>query len=95
LSDYLKSIAGWNSDGSLGLHWMERDMGNTLRSLNGYAIAPSQSRKIARYVRVTFPEPGKIILRIGPGDHTSDNWEIDREQLRSIILDGMPELLKW
>jgi hypothetical protein len=55
--------------------------------------APPITRQ-ARFLRVTFPEPGKILLNIGPGDHSVDRWEISEEQLRLFILDAMPNLLK-
>jgi hypothetical protein len=48
--------------------------------------------QIARYVRLTFPEPGKIILRVGPGDHTEQLFQISRESLRGIVLDAIPFL---
>jgi hypothetical protein len=47
----------------------------------------------AHYIRLTFPEPGKIVLAIGPGDHTCQFWELSREQLCELVLDAMPELL--
>jgi len=95
LSDYLKSIAGWNLDGSLGLHWMERDMANGAASVSGYATArcASQHPTQARFLRLTF-DANQIILKVGPGDHTVDEWQIDKNQLRSLILDGLPWLLK-
>lgn len=48
----------------------------------------------ARFFRLTFPEPGKILLKIGPGDHTVQVWELSRDQLRGLVLDAIPELLR-
>lgn len=95
MCDYLKSIAGWNLDGSLGLHWMERDMANGVRSVNGSVIAlcPDQSVKTARYFRIVF-HGKQAILKIGPGDHTVQEWELDKDQLRGLVLDALPELLR-
>lgn len=92
----MKSATTWLSDGSLGPHWMDVDMVNGASSASGYVIVPlpSQSVKTARYFRITFPERGKILLKIGPGDHSVQEWELDRDQLRSLVLDAMPELLK-
>ncbi len=50
--------------------------------------------KEARYFRITFPEPGKILLTVGPGDHTTQVFELNKNQLRGLILDALPELLK-
>lgn len=50
--------------------------------------------KQARFLRLTFPEPGKILLNIGPGDHTTQAWELSKDQLRGLVLDAMPELLR-
>jgi hypothetical protein len=49
---------------------------------------------VARYVSLTFPEPGKIILKVGPGDHSVQTFEITESQLKCIILDAMPNLLR-
>lgn len=49
---------------------------------------------IARYVRITFPEPGKILLKVGPGDHTVQVFEINEDQLKNLVLDAMPKLLR-
>jgi hypothetical protein len=48
----------------------------------------------ARFFRITFPERGKIILNIGPGDHTAERWELNKDQLRCLVLDAIPELLR-
>ena len=47
----------------------------------------------ARYLRLAIPEPGNLLLKIGPGDHTVQVFKITREQLRELVLDAMPELL--
>ncbi len=49
---------------------------------------------MARYVSLTFPEPGKIILKIGPGDHSVQTFELEESALRMIVLDAMPKLLR-
>ena len=43
--------------------------------------------------RLVF-ENGKPIVRVGFGDHTCIDYEITFDQLRGMILDAMPELLK-
>lgn len=48
----------------------------------------------ARFFRLTFPEPGKIVLKVGPGDHTVQAFELSKDQLRGLVLDAMPELLR-
>lgn len=57
--------------------------------------APSERGDVvvARYISLTFPEPGKIVLKVGPGDHTVQTFELSREQLRILLLDGLPVLL--
>lgn len=49
---------------------------------------------MARYVSLTFPEPGKIILKIGPGDHTCQTFQIEESALKGIVRDAMPKLLR-
>lgn len=61
---------------------------------SGFASVQSSAPKTARFFRLTFPEQGKIRLKIGPGDHTVQEWELDKDQLRGLVLDAMPELLK-
>jgi hypothetical protein len=34
------------------------------------------------------------MLSIGPGDHTVQRWEISVDELKGLILDGMPILLR-
>lgn len=61
---------------------------------SGYASVQSSAPKTARFFRLVFPEPGKIRLKIGPGDHTLQEWELSKEQLKGLVQDAMPELLK-
>jgi len=70
-------------------------MVNGARSVSGCATVQCANRQ-ARFLSITFPERGQIApitLKIGPGDHTCDRWEIDRDQLRLIVLDSLPWLL--
>lgn len=62
--------------------------------LNGFASAQSSAPKTARFFRLTFPEQGKIRLKIGPGDHTLQEWELSKEQLKGLVQDALPELLR-
>lgn len=61
--------------------------------LNGFASAQSSAPKTARFFRITFPEPGKPMLNIGPGDHTVQRWNLSMDEIRGLVLDCMPELL--
>lgn len=61
---------------------------------SGYASVRSSDPKTARFFRITFPEKGKPVLNVGPGDHTVQRWELDMDQLRGLVLDAMPELLR-
>jgi hypothetical protein len=45
------------------------------------------------FFRITFPERGKPVLSIGPGDHTVQRWELTMEDLRGLVKDVLPELL--
>ena len=47
----------------------------------------------ARSFRVTF-EDGKPFLSVGPGDHTVIRYALTWDQVRGLVLDAMPELLK-
>lgn len=49
--------------------------------------------KTSRFFRITFPERGKPVLNIGPGDHTVDRWNLSMEEIRGLVLDCLPELL--
>ena len=68
-------------------------MGNGAVSVNGFATARQSPRGEARYFRISF-EGHKAILRIGPGDHTAQTFELTRDQLKGLVLDAMPELLR-
>lgn len=51
------------------------------------------TEKRAEYLRLTFPDPNRYVISIGPGDHTAERWEISLDQLRSLVLDAMPKVL--
>lgn len=61
---------------------------------SGFASVRSSDQKTARFFRITVPEPGKYVLNVGPGDHTIQRWELDKDQLRGLVLDALPELLR-
>lgn len=67
---------------------------NIHSSLNGFASANQSDPKTARFFRITFPEKGQPVLNIGPGDHTCQRWHLSMDDLRGLVLDSMPELLK-
>ncbi len=67
---------------------------STASQLSGFASVQSSAPKTARFFRITFPEPGKPVLNIGPGDHTCQRWVLSMDDLRGLVLDSMPELLK-
>lgn len=58
------------------------------------ALPSERGCVVARYVSLTFPEPGKIILKIGPGDHTVQTFELEESQLRCIVRDAVSKLLR-
>jgi hypothetical protein len=60
---------------------------------SGYASVQSSDPKTARFFRITFPEKGKPMLNIGPGDHTVQRWHLSMEEIRGLVLDCLPELL--
>jgi len=60
---------------------------------SGYASVQSSDPKTARFFRITFPENGKPMLNIGPGDHTCQRWQLSMDDLRGLVLDCLPELL--
>ena len=62
--------------------------------LSGFASVQSSAPKSAKFFRLTEPAPGKLMLSIGPGDHTVQRWEISVDELKGLILDGMPILLR-
>jgi hypothetical protein len=47
----------------------------------------------AKCVRLTFQD-GKAFLCVGPGDHTVIRYAMTWDQVRGLVLDAMPELLK-
>lgn len=63
--------------------------------MNGSVIAlcPDQDVKAARFFRIVF-HGKRAILKIGPGDHTVQEWELSKDQLRGLVLDALPELLR-
>ncbi len=67
---------------------------STASQLNGFASAQSSDPKTARFFRITFPERGKPVLNIGPGDHTVQRWELSMEDLKGLVKDCLPELLR-
>ena len=66
----------------------------TTSPLNGFASANSSDPKTARFFRITFPERGKPVLNIGPGDHTVQRWQLDMDDIKGLVRDCIPELLK-
>jgi hypothetical protein len=60
---------------------------------SGFASVQSSDPKTARFFRITFPEKGKPVLNIGPGDHTVQRWQLSMEEIRGLVLDCLPELL--
>ncbi len=67
---------------------------NLAAQLSGFASVQSSDPKSAKFFRLTEPERGKLMLSIGPGDHTVQRWEISIDELKGLILDGMPILLR-
>ncbi len=67
---------------------------NSVSPLNGFASATRSDPQTARFFRITFPEKGKPVLNIGPGDHTCQRWVLSMDDLKGLVLDSMPELLK-
>lgn len=67
---------------------------NSVSPLNGFASVQSSDLKTARFFRITFPERGKPVLNVGPGDHTVQRWHLTMDDLRGLVLDAMPELLR-
>lgn len=67
---------------------------STASQLSGFASAQSSDPKTARFFRITFPERGKPVLNIGPGDHTVQRWELSMEDLKGLVKDCLPELLR-
>ncbi len=67
---------------------------NSQSRLNGFASANQSAPQDARFFRITFPERGKPVLNIGPGDHTVQRWNLSMDEIRMLVLDCMPELLE-
>ena len=67
---------------------------STASPLNGFASVQSSDPKIARFFRITFPEKGKPMLNVGPGDHTMQRWQLNMDEIRLLVLDCLPELLR-
>ncbi len=65
----------------------------TALPLSGFASVQSSDPKTARFFRITFPERGKPVLNIGPGDHTVQRWHLSMEDLKGLVKDALPELL--
>ena len=78
-----------NSNGDLGVCTL-----NLHSPLSGFESIQSSDPKTARFFRITFPERGKIILRIGPGDHTVQQWELTPDDIKGLVRDCIPELLR-
>lgn len=66
---------------------------NTHSSLSGFASANQSGPQTARFFRITFPEKGKPVLNIGPGDHSVQRWNLTMEDLKGLVKDVLPELL--
>jgi hypothetical protein len=67
---------------------------NTHSPLSGFASVQSSDPKTARFFTITFPERGKPVLSIGPGDHTCQRWHLTMDDLKSLVRDSLPELLR-
>lgn len=69
-------------------------MALTLQRSPGFQLNIEDSGSVeARFFRLTFPGD-KILLIVGPGDHTAQVWELTQDQLRGLVLDAMPKLLR-
>lgn len=66
---------------------------NLVSPLNGFASVQSGAPQTARFFRITFPEKGKPMLNIGPGDHTCQRWHLSMDDLKGLVKDCLPELL--
>ena len=69
-------------------------MTSTVSRLSGFASANQSDPQTARFFRITFPEKGKPVLNIGPGDHTCQRWHLSMEDLKGLVQDSLPELLR-
>jgi hypothetical protein len=66
----------------------------TASPLSGFASANQSDPQTARFFRITFPEKGKPVLNIGPGDHTCQRWHLSMDDLKALVRDALPELLR-
>ena len=67
---------------------------NIHSSLSGFASVNRPDPQTARFFRITFPEHGKPTLKIGPGDHTSQTWLLSMDDVKMLVRDCLPELLR-
>ena len=67
---------------------------NMQSQLSGFASANQSAPQNARFFRITFPAQGKILLKIGPGDHTIQQWELTPDDIKGLVKDCLPELLR-
>ena len=67
---------------------------NMQSPLSGFASANQSAPQNARFFRITFPAQGKILLKIGPGDHTIQQWELTPDDIKGLVKDCLPELLR-
>ena len=67
---------------------------NIASPLSGFASASRSDPQTARFFRITFPSPDKILLKIGPGDHTVQTWVLSREDALALVRDCIPQLLR-
>ena len=67
---------------------------NMQSPLSGFASVNRSAPQTARFFRITFPEHGKPTLKIGPGDHTSQTWLLSMDDVKMLVRDCLPELLR-
>lgn len=91
----MDSAAVIERDGTRSLQHVDESWTELSVQAGRRASVPSERGcVVARYVSLTFPEPGKIILKIGPGDHTCQTFQLEESALKTIVLDAMPKLLR-
>ena len=66
---------------------------STASPLSGFASANRSDPQTARFFRISFPEKGKPMLSIGPGDHTVQRWQLSMDEIKGLVKDCLPELL--
>ena len=66
---------------------------STASPLSGFASANRSDPQTARFFRITFPEKGKPMLNIGPGDHTGHRWQLSMDEIKGLEKDCLPELI--